>query len=219
MELYHNGIEQSMKIALDAYLKHTPMKYQTNTADEQLIHFFLNGDPNAMATLVALYKDRIYTSIYSLVQDKYQAEEIFQAVFIKIIDNMMAGKTVEEGKFLPWAMRIAHGLCIEHSRKLAQPAASIDKESNTAESAETGGFSLPAVAPVINTFESHDKIRNMIDMLPEQQREVIVLNHYAGLGFKEIADIMKCSLNNALETMRFGLLNLRKLMIEKEMSI
>ena len=192
------------------------MKYQANTADEQLIHYFLNGDPNAMATLVALYKDRIYTSIYSLVQDKYQAEEIFQAVFIKIIDNMMAGKSVEEGKFLPWAMRIAHNLCIEHSRKITQSTSNIQA---TEESTEAGNFSVPAIAPNVNTYESHDKIRNMIEMLPEQQREVIALNHYAGLSFKEIADIMKCSLNNALETMRFGLLNLRKLMIEKEMSV
>jgi len=192
------------------------MKYQANTADEQLIQYFLDGDPNAMATLVALYKDRIYTSIYSLVQDKYQAEEIFQAVFIKIIDNMMAGNTVEEGKFLPWAMRIAHNLCIEHSRKITQSTVNNTEASN---SPELSNFSVPAIASNLYTFESHDKIRNMIDMLPEQQREVIALNHYAGLSFKEIADIMKCSLNSALETMRFGLLNLRKLMREKEMSV
>jgi RNA polymerase sigma-70 factor (ECF subfamily) len=192
------------------------MKHQANTADEQLIQYFLNGDPNAMATLVALYKDRIYTSIYTLVRDKYQAEEIFQAVFIQIIDNMLAGKTVEEGKFLPSAMRIAHNLCIEHSRRVTQSTVT---EPTNAVNAVENNFSVPAVIPTVNTYESHGKIRNMIDMLPEQQREVIALNHYAGLSFKEIADIMKCSLNSALETMRFGLLNLRKLMREKEMSV
>jgi RNA polymerase sigma-70 factor (ECF subfamily) len=192
------------------------MRNQTNTADEQLIQYFLNSDPKAMSTLVALYKDRIYTSIYALVQDKYQAEEIFQAVFIKIIDNMMAGNTVEEGKFLPWAMRIAHNLCIEHSRKITN---STVPEKAVADNLEVNNFSVPSVTYHVNTFESHDKIRNMIDMLPEQQREVIALNHYAGLSFKEISDIMKFSLTNALETMRFGLLNLRKLMTEKEVSI
>jgi len=191
------------------------MRYQANTADEQLIHYFLNGDPNAMATLVALYKDRIYTSIYRIVQDRHQAEEIFQEVFIQVIDNMIAGKAVEEGKFLPWAMRIAHNLCIEHSRRITQSTTN----NMAAKSEEINNLSMLAVVVPVNTYESHDKIRSMIDLLPEQQREVIVLNHYAGLGFKEIADIMKCSLTNALETMRFGLLNLRKLMVEKEMSL
>jgi RNA polymerase sigma-70 factor (ECF subfamily) len=192
------------------------MRYQANTADEQLIHYFLNSDPNAMSTLVALYKDRIYASIYRIVQDKHQAEEIFREVFIQIIDDMMAGKTIEEGKFLPWAMRIAHSLCIEHSRRITQ---STSNEQATAELEEINTVSSLAVVAAVNTYESHDKIRNMIDMLPEQQREVIVLNHYAGLSFKEIADIMKCSLTNALETMRFGLLNLRKLMAEKKVSV
>jgi RNA polymerase sigma-70 factor (ECF subfamily) len=190
------------------------MKYQTNTADEQLIKYFLNGDPKAMATLVALYKDRIYTSIYSLVQDKHRAEEIFQAVFIKIIDNMIAGNTVEEGKFLPWAMRIAHNLCIEHSRGVTH--ATISDDAPAGQTA-ISGFSVPAIRPMVSsTYDSHDQIRNMIEMLPDEQREVIVLNHYAGLSFNEIADLMKCSITNALETMRFGLLNLRKLMLEKE---
>ncbi len=192
------------------------MNHHANTADEQLIKYFLNGDPNAMATLVALYKDRIYTSIYTLVQDKYQAEEIFQAVFIKVIDNMMAGHTVEEGKFLPWAMRIAHNLCIEHSRKITQ---STEIENQPGNALQVNKISVAAIAPTTSSYESHGKIRDMIDMLPEPQREVITLNHYAGLSFKEIAEITKCSLNNALETMRFGLKNLRKLMIEKEFTI
>jgi len=187
------------------------MKNQTQTADEQLIQYFLNGDPNAMATLVALYKDRIYTSIYLLVRDKYQAEEIFQAVFIRIIDSMMAGKTVEEGKFLQWAMGIAHHMCLEHSRKITQ---STVNENIVSYNTEAFNVASPVVAHSISTYESHDKIRNMIEMLPEQQREVITLNHYAGLTFKEIADLMKCSITSALETMRFGLLNLRKQMAE-----
>lgn len=192
------------------------MNNHTNTADEQLVQYFLNGDPNAMATLVALYKDRVYTSIYTLLQDKYQAEEIFQAVFIRIIDNMMAGQVIEEGKFLPYAMRIAHHLCLEHSRKISQATVSTQSEYTTL---AVNNFVAASLSPAKNTYESHTRIRNMIDLLPEQQREVIVLNHYGGLGFKEIADITKCSLNNALETMRFGLNNLRKLMIEKEFTV
>lgn len=189
------------------------MNHKTSMADEQLIQYFLNNDPNAMATLVALYKDRIYNSIYSMVQDKYQADEIFRSVFMKIIDNMMAGKTVEEGTFMQWALHTAHSLCIEHSRKITQAA----PVTATVAEPDANSFVPATVTPNLSIYESHHKIRNMIDQLPEQQREVLVLNHYAGLGFREIANIMKCSLTNALETMRFGLNNLRKVMIEKEM--
>ena len=193
-----------------------PMKYQANIADEQLIKYFLNGDPNAMGTLVALYKDRIYTSIYSLVRDRQQAEEIFQAVFIKIIDNMMAGKTIEEGKFLSWAMQIANHLCIEHSRRITQSTTVLHPETNNP---DRSNFPVVKMVYNANTYESHDKIRNMIDMLPEDQREVIILRHYADLSFKEISALTKCSINTALGRMRYGLINLRKMMTEKQIAL
>ena len=189
-----------------------PMNTQSMT-DEQLIKFYLNGEPNAMATLVELYKDRIYRSVYNMAQDKHVAEEIFQDVFICIINNMIAGKTAEEGNFLQWATRIANGLCIEYSRK-NKLAVILDKpEENTVY------FSKPTVLPNTNYHESHGKIKNLINMLPDDQREVMVLNHYGGLSFKEIADQMKCSLNTALDSMRFGLNNLRKMMMEKEVAL
>ncbi len=169
-----------------------------------------------MATLLALYKDRIYSSIYTLLRDKYPAAEIFQAVFMKIIDNMMAGQVIEEGKFLTYAMRLAHHLCLEQSGKVTLPTVYEQPQTSTS---GLNKFVEASFIPTKNSFECHTEIRNMIDMLPEQQREVIILNHYGGLGFNEIADITTCSLNNALETMRFGLNNLRKLMLEKEFSV
>ena len=192
------------------------MNHATNMSDEKLIQFYLNGDPNALATLVELYKDRIYSSVYLMVQDKHIAEEIFQDVFISIINNMMAGQTAEEGNFLQWAMRIANRLCIEHSRK-AKHEISLSPGGNM-----NGGaidFAVPAALPDIMYHECHGKIKSMIDMLPEDQREVIALNHYAGLSFKEITDTMKCSLSTTLDNMKFGLNNLRKLMTEKEVVI
>ncbi len=190
------------------------MNNQNSMSDEKLIQFYLNGNPNALATLVELYKDRIYSSIYIMVQDKYMAEEIFRDVFIRVINNMMAGKMPEEGGFLQWAIRIGQGLCIE-ARKTK--ATAIECENRAGNSAIN--FGIPITLPDSMYYESHDKIKTMIDMLPEEQREVIVLNHYAGLSFKEIADRMKCSLNTALDTMKFGLNNLRKLMTEKEIAI
>ena len=180
--------------------------------DEKLIQFYLNGDPNALATLVELYKDRVYRSIYTIVQDRYAAEEIFHEVFIRIIDNLMAGKNAEEGNFLQWAMKIAYGLCVDHARRsrLTVVLENGDLKRTTAESA------VPATKTGTSYHESHGKLKSLIDMLPDEQREVMVLNHYAGMSFREIADTMQCSLNTALDTMRFGLTNLRKMMTEKE---
>lgn len=184
------------------------MNYQTSMPDEKLIQFYLNGDPNAMATLVELYKDRVYHSIYNIVQDKHASEEIFQEVFICLINNMIAGKGGEEGNFLQWATRIAQQLCIEYNRKSKQvivlnnPADKID-------------FPIPAAMPASNYHESHGKIKSMIDLLPEKQREVMLLNHYGGLSFCEIAETLKCSVSMALDYMKLALNNLCKMMTEK----
>lgn len=190
--------------------KRSSMNYPTSMTDEQLIQFYLNGDPNAMATLVELYKDRIYRSVYNMTQDKHVSEEIFQDVFIKIINNMIAGKPAEEGNFLQWATRIAQGLCIEYSRKNKLAAILNATEDNAI---HTSG---PAVLSNSGYHESHGRIKSLINMLPDAQREVMVLNHYGDLSFKEIAELMKCSLNTALDSMRVGLNSLRKMMMEKE---
>ncbi len=181
--------------------------------DEKLIQFYLNGDPNALATLVELYKDRVYRSVYSIVQDKYAAEEIFREVFIRIIDNLMAGRSAEEGNFLQWAIKIANGLCMEYTRKSKQ---AILVEPIPVKEQMGQHNSALTMVPSSGYHESHGKIKSMIDMLPDEQREVLVLNHYAGLSFREIAETLQCSLNSALDTMKFGLNNLRKMMSEKE---
>ena len=93
------------------------MKPLNALSDQQLIHLYLDGDADALSSLVYRYKDKIYTSIYLLVKDKYLAEDIFQDTFIKVIDNVNVGRYTDEGKFLPWAMRIAHNLCVDHFRK------------------------------------------------------------------------------------------------------
>lgn len=186
------------------------MNHQISMSDEKLIQFYLSGDPNAMATLVELYKDRVYRSIYNIVQDKYIAEGIFQEVFICLINSMIAGKMAEDGNFLQWATRIAQNLCLEYNRKSKQEIV------NNSSIDETVNFSVPVTLSNTNYHESHGKIKSMIDLLPDSQREVMLLNHYGGLSYKEIADVMKCSLNTALDSMKFGLNNLRKMMKEKE---
>lgn len=187
------------------------MNHPISMTDEQLIQFYLNGDPNAIATLIELYKDRIYRSIYNIVQEKHIAEEIFQEVFICLINNMIAGKYNEGGNFLQSASRIAQNLCIDYSRKSKQAIV-----LNTSAD-DMLSFSVSASFANSSYHDSHSKIKSMINLLPDNQREVLVLSHYGGLTFKEIADVMKCSLNTALDNMKYGLNNLRKMMLEKEM--
>jgi len=193
------------------------MKCLTNLTDQQLIHLYMDGNADALATIVVRYKDKIYTSIYLLVKDKYLTEDIFQDVFIRIIDTLKGGRYTDEGKFLPWAMRIAHNMCVDHFRKVKRSPTI--KTSDDRDIFEVLNFSEPGADQKMMNGQSHDRIRKMVDMLPEDQREVIILRHYADLSFKEIADLTKCSINTALGRMRYGLINLRKLMTEKQIAL
>lgn len=191
------------------------MSYPAPMSDEKLIRFYLNGNPGAMATLVELYKDRVYSTVYGMVQNRYAAEDIFRDVFIRIINNLLSGKMAEEGNFLQWANAIAQELCMEHIR-ISKLAIVIDNYTETG-SAATNTHASAAALPGAFYHESHGRIKSMIDLLPDEQREVMVLNHYAGRSFREITEIMKCSLTSALDTMGCGLHNLRRMMMEREM--
>ena len=185
--------------------------------DHELIHSFRDGDLQALEALVIRHKDKLYTSILFLVKDKYLAEDIFQDVLIKIIDTIRGGRYTEEGKFLPWAMRIAHNLCVDHFRKVKRTPAI--KTSDDRDIFEVINFTEDGADVKIMKRQSHDRVRRMLDLLPEDQREVIILRHYADLSFKEIASLTNCSINTALGRMRYGLINLRKMMSEKKIAL
>jgi RNA polymerase sigma factor (sigma-70 family) len=193
------------------------MKTMNNLTDQQLIHLYLDGDTDALSSLVDRYKDKIYTSIYLLVKDKYLAEDIFQDSFIKVIDTINGGRYNEEGKFLPWVMRIAHNLCIDHFRKVKRRP--VIKTSDDHDIFETINFFDAGADEKMMQTQSHQRVTKMLDMLPEDQKEVIVMRHFADLSFKEIAQLTDCSINTALGRMRYGLINLRKLMIEKQIAL
>ena len=193
------------------------MKCLSNLTDQQLVHLYVNGDAEALSAIVSRYKDKIYTSIYLLVKDKYLAEDIFQDVFIRVIDTLKSGRYVDEGKFLPWAMRIAHNLCVDHFRKVKRTPTI--KTSEDRDIFESLNFSEAGADQRMMNGQSHDKVRKMIDLLPEDQREVIILRHYADLSFKEISQLTNCSINTALGRMRYGLINLRKMMTEKQIAL
>ena len=193
------------------------MRNLTTLPDNQLVKMYQDGDENAFSVLITRYKDKIYTSIYLLVKDKYLAEDIFQEAFIRIIDTLREGRYTDEGKFLPWAMRIGHNLCVDHFRKVKR-SPSI-KTSDDHDIFEVLDVSEPSADHKLVTGQTHDRVRKMVDMLPEDQREVIILRHYADLSFKEIAELTNCSINTALGRMRYGLLNLRKMMTEKQIAL
>jgi len=193
------------------------MKCLTNLTDQQLIHLYVDGDSDAFSTIVLRYKEKIFTSIYLLVKDRYLAEDFFQEVFIKVIDTLRAGKYTDEGKFLPWAMRIAHNMCVDHFRKVKRTPTI--KTSDDKDIFEVLNFFEPGADQKMMANQSHDRVRSLVDMLPEDQREVIILRHYADLSFKEISDLTNCSINTALGRMRYGLINLRKMMTEKQITL
>jgi len=193
------------------------MKSLCKKTDHELIHAFMDGDMYALETLVVRHKDKLYTSILFLVKDKYLAEDIFQDVFIRIIDTMRGGRYTEEGKFLPWAMRIAHNLCVDHFRQVKRTPTIRNGEDK--DIFEVLNFSEDCAETIMVRRQSHDRVRKMIDMLPEDQREVIILRHYADMSFKEIAAATNCSINTALGRMRYGLINLRKMMTEKKIAL
>ncbi|MBP1650844.1 MAG: polymerase, sigma-24 subunit, subfamily [Bacteroidetes bacterium] len=193
------------------------MQIMYKLSDEQLITLFKKGHANALEELVQRHKDKLYTSIFLLVKDSFLAEDIFQDTFIKIIDTIRAERYTEKGKFLPWAMRIAHNLCVDYFRKIKRTP--IIKTSDDKDIFNVLSFSESSAEEKMITRQSHDRVRRMLDMLPEEQREVIILRHYADLSFKEIADLTQVSINTALGRMRYGLINLRKMMTEKQICL
>ncbi|TVR87923.1 MAG: sigma-70 family RNA polymerase sigma factor [Saprospirales bacterium] len=185
----------------------------TPLSDKELIQKYLEGNDYAFETLLNRHKEKIYTSIYLFVKDRDLAEDIFQEVFIKIIRTLRRGKYNHEGKFLQWAMRISYNLCVDHFRRSKRrtkvsPTETFDifdvlelKDENMEEE--------------MMKSQTHQKVRKLVDMLPAEQREVVILRHYADMSFKEIANLTNVSINTALGRMRYALINIRKMMEEK----
>ena len=193
------------------------MNLLSKLSDQELISSFNSGNVNALEVLVLRHKDKLYTSIFFLVKDKYLAEDIFQDVFIRIIDTIRSGRYTDEGKFLPWAMRIAHNLCVDHFRKVKRTPTI--KTSEDQDIFEVLNFTEESPETKMIKAQSHSRIKDMLDRLPEDQREVIILRHYADMSFKEIATLTNCSINTALGRMRYGLINLRKMMVQKQIAL
>ena len=181
--------------------------------DSCLVACYISGDEKALEVLINRHSQRIYSFIYSKVLDRDVTEDIFQDTFIKVIKTLKRGRYNEEGKFLPWVMRIAHNLVIDHFRKNAR----IPKFEGTDD------FNIFSVLgdPTLNVEKQWIKdqvesdVRKLVDELPEDQRNVLIMRLYKDMSFKEIAESTGVSINTSLGRMRYAIINLRKLVEKK----
>ena len=192
------------------------MKTFDTLSENQLIQLYLNGDINAFSVLLNRHKNKIFTSINILVKDNYLTEDIFQDVFIRIIESLKKGAYIENGKFAQWALRIAHNMCMDHFRRIKRTP-TIQTSDNT-DIFDTYNFSEPAADVELMQNEKYDNIKKALDKLPQDQREIIILRHYANLSFKEIATLTDISINTALGRMRYALINIRKMLPEAQLA-
>ncbi len=192
------------------------MRTPNEITDDQLIQLYINGDNNAFTQIVTRHKNKIYTSIYLLIKDKYLAEDIFQDVFVRIIDSIKSGGYKGEGKFIQWAMCIARNMSMDHFRKIKRNP--VIKTGDDKDIFDVLDFAHPGIEQKIIKEETYEKVRKLLDRLPENQREVIILRHYANLSFKEICKLTNDSKNTSLGRMRYGLLNLKKIVEKNELA-
>ncbi|MCS6980767.1 MAG: sigma-70 family RNA polymerase sigma factor [Flavobacteriales bacterium] len=182
-------------------------------SDQELVNAFLNGQSAAFEQLLNRHKNRVYSYIFMMVKDRELAEDIFQDTFIKVIHTLRGGRYNEEGKFLPWVLRIAHNLAIDHYRRrckmpLVRGGGSSEEDFDIFSVLSS---SLRSAEEKLIALQTDQRLHQLISHLPKEQKEVLMLRVYGGLSFQEIAQQTGVSINTALGRMRYALINLRKL--------
>lgn len=182
-------------------------------SDNELISQYASGDESALKSLITRHEKKVFSYIMLSVKSRELAEDIFQDTFIKVINTIRSGNYKEEGKFIQWVMRIANNLKIDYFRKVQRMPAF---ETN-------GEFDIfdviygtePSAEQKIITEQIYTELRSLIQLLPDEQREVLEMRIYQDISFKDIADITDVSINTALGRMRYALINLRKIIKER----
>jgi len=188
---------------------------KSDVSDNHLIAQFLSGDESGLEQLIVRHQRKVFTSIILLVKDKELAEDLFQETFIKVIKTLRSGNYQEEGKFLPWVVRIAHNLVIDYFRK--QKRMQMVRDTDEYSVMDSLKLTDENVEDKIITTQIHADIRRLIEFLPLDQREVVIMRHFADMSFKEIAESTNVSINTSLGRMRYALINMRKLIQEKQL--
>lgn len=192
-----------------------------NVDDRVLISTYLSGDEKAFEVLLLRHKDRIFRSIYMKVRDKALANDLFQDTFIKIVNTLKAGSYNEEGKFLPWALRIAHNLVIDFFRKnnkvrLISESSSSRDDYNIFHTIKGEDEN---VEEEITRVEVESQVVNLVEHLPTSQKDILKMRIFKEMSFKDIADVENISINTALGRMRYALINLRKLIDKHDLEV
>jgi len=186
-------------------------------SDQELIGQYIRGHEGSLEVLINRHKAKIFTHIVLIVKNKALAEDIFQDAFIKVIRTLRAGRYREEGKFLPWVMRIAHNLAVDHFRKANRmPTTSGGEDFDIFDIIKDTEASIE---DVVVKDEIHTDLRALVEELPDKQKEVLIMRHYCDMSFKDIAEETNVSINTALGRMRYALINLRALIEEHEVTL
>lgn len=183
-------------------------------SDAVLVSNYIKGDESALATLIKRHQSKIYGFIYSKVGDRDVAEDIFQDTFIKVIRTLKSDSYNEEGKFLPWVMRISHNLVVDYFRSNKKMPVKRDTDEYSVFSIMTDDS--PNIERQLIDFQIEKDLKKVINELPEDQKEVLMMRIYQDLSFKEISELTGVSINTALGRMRYALLNLRKIIEKKK---
>ena len=194
------------------------MRKYIDLSDEQLVGLYIGGECEAFDTLIERHKNRVYAYIFHQVKDEDVADDVFQETFVKAIMTIKQGKYTENGKFLAWISRIAHNLIIDYFRQ---------EKAENLQSCDSCDFDIfnrkelseETIEDAMVTSQIHSDIRNLVNALPESQREVLMMRYYKDMSFKEIADTTNVSVNTALGRMRYAILNMRRLADESRITL
>lgn len=191
---------------------------KSTKTDYELIASYIKGDNRSIELLILRHKSKVYSYISLYIRSRDLADDIFQDTFMKVVQSIRAGRYQDDGRFLSWVMRIAHNLIIDHFRREKQLGLVLndDYESDLFNSKRLADDNVEDV--MVRRQVLRD-VRRLIGELPEDQREVVIMRHYAGMSFKEIADMTGVSINTALGRMRYALINMRKTMTEKNITL
>lgn len=191
--------------------------HASHPSDKELIARYLSGNESSLELIINKHKNRVYSYILMVVKSPEIADDLFQDTFIKVINTLKSGTYNEEGKFIHWVMRIAHNLTIDYFRK--KKRFPIKENSEDRDTFEMLNLESESIEDILITDQIHEDLRTLINHLPDEQKEVLIMRHYIGMSFKDIAEETDVSINTALGRMRYAILNIRRLVKEKNISL
>ncbi|MFO7789561.1 MAG: RNA polymerase sigma factor [Bacteroidota bacterium] len=190
----------------------------TRLTDQQLVEGFVKGENSYMQELIKRHKDRVYTYILLIVKNPHVADDLFQDTFIKVIKSLENKKYEDKGKFVSWVIRIAHNLTIDYFRK-SKNQNTYSNDDGEMDILNSPKFSDITMEDRMIDHQKEKDVRFLVDKLPQNQKQVVMMRHYGNMSFKEIAEQTGVSINTALGRMRYALINMRKLIEEHNMNL